>query len=502
MLTALSCIVTVWAQGESVVSVERLQFSHRISNALVSYASYLGQLFCPRGLAVFYPHPGADLPMWKVVAAAAVLAGITAAALAGWRRRPYLVVGWLWYLGMLAPVIGLTQTGLQASADRFTYLPEIGLCLALIWAAGELCQGWSFRRWACGVASVSVLAVLMGCAWRQTCFWRNSETLWTHALACTSRNYLAHRLLGTVLVERREFDGAIAHQRAALEINPSSETAHFGLGNALAGRGKTDEAIAHYRKALALDPNFTDARYNLAVALASRGQFDEAIGHYQRVSEIQPDRADAHNSLGLALAAQGRFEEATAHYRKALEIQPDYADASYNLGIALAGCGQFDEALLHLQPVLELRRDDAELQSTLGDILAARGQFQEAVAHYRKALEIRPDDLAAERDLAWLRATCPVASQRNGEEALALAERANRRCAGKRPDVLDTLAAAYAEIGWFPEAVATEGKALELATQQHAQSLTPALRARMAGYQAGRPFRQAPWASTPRRPKP
>ena len=213
------------------------------------------------------------------------------------------------------------------------------------------------------------------------------------------------------------------------------------------------------------------AHYNLGNALASRGQVDEAIAHYRRRWKSSPTTPTPTTTWAYALAGRGRFEEAIAHYRKALEIQPDYPDASYNLGIALAGCGQFDEAFVHLQPALKLRPNDAELQSALGNILAARGQFQDAVAHYRKALEIRPDDLAAQKNLAWLRATCPVASQRNGGEAVELAQRANRRCDGKRPDVLDTLAAAYAEIGWFQEAVAAEGKALELAAQQKSNLL-------------------------------
>jgi tetratricopeptide (TPR) repeat protein len=230
------------------------------------------------------------------------------------------------------------------------------------------------------------------------------------------------------------------------------------------------------------------------------GRIEEAMVHQRRALEIRPDYPMGHNDLGLALAATGRFEEAIAHYRQALETWPDYPDASYHLGIALANCGQFDEALIRLQPVLKSRSNDANLQSTLGNILAARGEFPEAVTHYRQALQIRPDDLAAQKNLAWLRATCPLASQRNGEEAVELAERANRRCDGRRPDVLDTLAAAYAELGWFPEAVAAEGKALELAAQQHAQSLADAFRVRMVLYQARRPFRQ-PLASTPPKPK-
>jgi tetratricopeptide (TPR) repeat protein len=502
LLSVVFCVVTPFAEGEAVMRLDVMPMSWRIANAPVSYATYLAKLFFPVGLAVPYLHLGSNLPAWKVAGSLLLLAGVSMAALAYWRKFPYLFVGWFWYLGMLVPMIGLVQVGQHAMADRYTYLAQIGLYVALIWGAAQVVASWSYRRSVCGVASALVLAVLMGCAWRQTCFWRDNETLWTHTLACTSRNGTAHRLLGLALVRRREFDGAIAHQLAAIEIDPYSQLAHFGLANALAGCGKLDEAIAHYRKALALNPAYSDAHYNLSVALASCGRRDEALDHCQKALEIEPNRADAQNNLGMTLAGRGRFEEAIIHYRKALKIQPDYADAGYNLGLALAGCGQFDEALIHLRPALERRRDDAELQCTLGNILAARGQFQEAVAHYHKAMEIHPDDLAAEKNLAWLRATCPDASVRNGGEALNLAERANQRCDGKRPDVLDTLAAAYAELGWFPEATATEGKAVELAAQQHAQSLADALRARLAGYKAGRPFRQTRWASAMTRHKP
>ena len=289
-------------------------------------------------------------------------------------------------------------------------------------------------------------------------FLRDSEALWTHAVACTSQNEQAHSLLGIALVERGDFAGAMAHQQAALEIYGDSELAHFGLANALVGRGRVDEAIVHYRAALKLKPNY----------------------------------CDAHHNLGLALASCGQLEEAIVHYRKALDLRPGGADTRYNLGLALANCGQFDEAFAYLQPALETRRDDAELHSALGNVLAARGQFSEAVVHYRKALQLRPDDSATEKNLAWLRATCPVGTLRNGNEALELAERANRRCDGKRADVLDALAAAYAELGWFPEALATARQALALSSRQHNSAFAAALRVRMALYEAGKPFHQTP----------
>ncbi len=498
LLTAISCVITVWAQGTAVIPVGHLQFWQRACNALVSYATYLGQFVCPQELAALYPHPGANLPIWKVVGAGALLAGISAAALAGWRRRPYLVVGWLWYLGILAPVIGVTQTGLQARADRFTYLPQIGLYVALVWGAVDVCRSWPYRRWLYSATATLVLVAVMVCAWRQTSFWHDSQTLWSHALECTSRNAVAHNNLGCAFASRGQFDAAMLQFRRVLEFDPDDAEAHNNLGSALASRGQFDAAAVQFQRVLAIKPDDAGAHNSLGKALACLGQIDEAAAHYRRALEIQPDDADAHNNLGIALAASGRFAEAIAHYRKALETWPDYPDASYHLGIALANCGQFEEAWARLQPALKARPNDATLQSTLGNIMAARGEFQDAVAHYRKALQIRPDDLAAQRNLAWLRATCPLASQRNGEEAVELAERANRRCDGRRPEVLDTLAAAYAELGWFPEAVAAEGKALELASQQHAQPLIDVIRVRMALYQARKPFRQPPVSAPPK----
>ena len=219
---------------------ENVPFSWRLANALVSYVAYLGQFVCPVGLAVSIRTRELDLPVWKVVGAVAVLACISAGALACWRRYPYLLMGWLWYLGMLVPVIGLVQLGSQAMADRFTYLPQIGLCIALAWAATDVCRSLSYRRWLCGIVSALVLAVLMGCAWRQTSFWHDSETLWTHTLACTSQNSVAHNNLGNALAGRGQVDEAITHYQKALEIKPDYAEAHNNLGNALADCGQVD----------------------------------------------------------------------------------------------------------------------------------------------------------------------------------------------------------------------------------------------------------------------
>ena len=249
-----------------MASNEAISFSSRTANALICYVAYLGKFLCPVGLAVFYPHPEGNLPVWQPIGALVILVCISAGALASWRRWPYLLVGWLWYLGMLVPVIGLVQVGHQAMADRFTYLPQIGLCVALAWAAAEVCRSWSCRRLMCGVTSALVLAVLM--AWRQTTFWQDGETLWTHALACTSQNYVAHNGLGFVLADRCRLDKAMAHYQKALKIKPDYAEAHNNLAIALAGRGQVDSAIAHYQKALKIKPDYAEAHNNLAIALA------------------------------------------------------------------------------------------------------------------------------------------------------------------------------------------------------------------------------------------
>jgi tetratricopeptide (TPR) repeat protein len=422
-LVAVCCTMFVSAQTTALSPNERFSWSWRIGNALISYVAYLGQSFYPVGLAVLYPRPGLDLPVARILGSGLVLLGITAAAVLERRRRPYLLVGWLWYLGTLAPVIGLVQFGIQAMADRFTYLTQIGLYIAVAWGMADVCRSSVSRRWAGSVASTLALAALMGCAWRQTTFWYNSETMWNRVLACTSDNFLAQTNLGQFLV----------------------------------AEGQLDEAIGHYRKALKIDPDYVYARYNLAFALARQGHLDEAIVHYQKGLERKPDEAGVHYALGLALAGRGRLDEAVAHYRRSLEIQPHDAETHYQLGMALAGQGRFDEAM----------------------------------ANFHKALEIQPRHAMVHDALARLLATCPMASLRNGVEAIEHARQADQLYGGQ-PEILDTLAAAYAEAGRFPEALATARKAFELAMQTNKRALADALRTRIALYQAGKPFRQPP----------
>jgi tetratricopeptide (TPR) repeat protein len=416
-LSGAACVATLFAQKEAISS---LPLSVRIGNALVSYVAYLGQMIYPVGLAVNYPHPGSGLALWKIIAAFVLLLVISTGAIAARRKQPWFLFGWLWYLGMLVPAIGLIQSGWRAQADRYTYLPQIGLYLLLTWAAADLCAGWRHRRVVLGGGSTIILMALIFCARAQTSYWRNSESLWTHTLACTSDNWMGHN----------------------------------NLGRALLQKGSVDEAIVHDQKALQIKPDFAEAHINLGNALLKKGSVDEAIAHDQRALQIKPDYAEAQNNLGNALLQKGRVDEAISHYQMALQIKPDYVEAHINLGNALLQKGNVDEA----------------------------------ISHFQKALKITPDDAEAQNTLAWVLATCPQASLRNGNKAVELAQRANQLTGDGNPAVLGTLATAYAEAGRFPEAVETAQRALQLAETQSNTALADAIRSQMKLYQAGIPF--------------
>jgi tetratricopeptide (TPR) repeat protein len=376
-LTAASCVIT-FLVPEEVPMGDKLSFALRMENAIVSYAIYLWQMICPSGLAVLYPNPVSHFPIWQVAGALGLLLAVSGATFAFRRKHPYLVVGWLWYLGMMIPAIGIVQISYYAHADRYTYLPQIGLYLMLTWTVTDLSSGWRHRRALLAGLSSIILAALIYGAHMQVSYWRNSESLWTHALACTERNYVAHMNLGSALKEQGQVDAAIAHYRKVLEIKPEHAEAYNNLGISLAENREIDAAIAHYQKALAIKPDFVEAHNNFGMALAGQGQIDAAIIHFQKALEIKPDYAEAYNNLGNALARRGQVDAAIAYYRKALEIKPDYAKCYNNLGIELARRGQVDEAIAHFQKALEIKPDYAVARNNLYRALQQSEQYDRA----------------------------------------------------------------------------------------------------------------------------
>ncbi len=307
----------------------------------------------------------------------------------------------------------------------------------------------------------------------------------------------AYLNLGVAVCSQGHVAEAIAYYQKALELKPNDAAAYNDLGSALVMCGRGDEAIAHFHKALEIEPDYADARYNLGVALARRGQYDEAIIHFKKALEIKPNYADAYLNLGAAVCSQGHVAEAIAYDQKALELKPDDAEIPNNLASALAMCGRFDEAIAHFQEALELKPDYADARNNLRIAWSQREEILKALAGRRELLRSRPDDVALLNDTAWVLATNPNASIRNGAEAVELAGRAVRLSDGQEPAVLGTLAAAYAEAQRFPEAAQTAHKALELATQQNKLPLAESIKAKISLYESQTPYHEMQPLATP-----
>ncbi|MGA2241640.1 MAG: tetratricopeptide repeat protein [Verrucomicrobiota bacterium] len=490
-LSTASCVATVLAQREAIKSMIVLPLTLRFGNALMAYVAYLVQMVWPDNLAAFYPYRF-DVPFWQIASAGTLLLFITLLAFRIARRFPYFITGWLWYLGMLVPVIGLVQVGDQSHADRYTYLPQIGLYLVMVWAVRDFTASWRYRRQVLGVAAFSVIAALIGCTWKQTAYWRNDESLWRHALASTSGNYIAYGSLGATLVDQGRFAEAIGYLQKAIEFKPNSAEVYNDWGKALMGQGQTAEAIKHFQKAVEIDPACAEAYNNLGNLLGAQGQAAEAIEYYQKAIELRPNRAEIYNNFGNLLAAQNRVTEAIEQFQKALEIKPDYAKAHYNLANIFTAQGRWDEAIEHYQRALEQMPDFTHAHYQLGLLLQSRGKFAAAIAQFQKVLELDPHHVTAQNNLAWLLSTCPDNSLRNGQKAVAVAQQAVQLSGGNSPEILDTLAAAYAEAGRFPEAIETARQALDLSTAQNKKPLAEVIQNQLKLFETHSPYHEKP----------
>src|SRR5436190_848033 len=386
-LSAVSSIGTLVAQKGAVGWTEELPILERINNAIISYVLYIWQMVWPANLAVFYPHPENRLLPWEIISSLLLLVCVTAIAIALRKQRPYLLTGWLWYLGMLVPVIGLVQVGWQGRADRYTYLPQIGLYIAITWGVANLMDLHRQRRATLSTVAILVIVALTCCAWVQTSYWRDSETLFRHALAVTTNNDVAENNLGIVFL----------------------------------GQGKLDEAISLLQSAVDLRPDNSPAHENLAKALLQKGQVTDALIHYRKLLELEPNNIEVHNIVGTVLIQQRQVKEGVEEWQKVLAIQPDNGNAMSNL--------------------------------------------------------------------AWIFATSPDQSLRDGPKAVELAEQALRFSAGRIPILFRTLAAAYAESGRFAEAIQTARRGIELANSQGNLGLATELQGNIALYQERQPLR-------------
>jgi protein O-mannosyl-transferase len=376
----------------------RLSMGARVGNALISYCSYLGKLFWPTDLAVIYPRP-MHSPLSQVLLAVALLLGISTLVLLWPRRRPYLLIGWLWYCGTLVPVSQLVTVGAQAMADRWSYSPLLGVLIVVIWGAGDLVRGRRNLVLALSVAGVAVVVLWLAMTQQQLGYWKDSEVLFRHTVAVTKDNYYAYNQLGSALHQNSKIEEVTRQYQEAVRIKPDYPQGRINFGLALGQEGRSEEAIAQLREGLRLDPKFLDGHYLLGLALVQNGQIDEAIREFKQALLVNPDHADTHNDLGLALGRKGKIDEAILHLQTAVRLKPDHAGAHINLGVALGRKGQTDEAIREYQQAIRLKPDDADVHYNLGAALAKRGQTDEAIRHYQETIRLKPDRAEAHNNL-------------------------------------------------------------------------------------------------------
>jgi Flp pilus assembly protein TadD len=457
ILAAASCVVTVLAQkhGGTVATLEALPVHGRVANALVSYGRYLGMTLWPTDLAAWYPFDPTALTAGPVTAAVLLLLLVTLLALREARRRPYLIVGWLWYLGTLVPVIGLVQVGMQALADRYTYVPLIGIFIALVWGVAELAARHHAERLAAGAAAV-LIGALTVCTWLQVTYWHDRFSLWHHALDVTRINHMAENNLGTALAELGKHDEALAHFLRAREIKPDLPEAHNNLGLAYRKRGELEQAIACYTEALRLNPRSALPHINMGVALTFRGDWDRAAEHFAEAARLNPENEESFHNLAVTLGLQGKFEEALAASREALRLRPADVRFRYELAYDLYGTGR----------------------------------IAEAESCYREALAMDRDRPRQMNQTAWTLATHPAPGARNAAFGVRLATQTCQATGFGNVDCLDTLAAAYAEAGRFEDAAATVRRALALPGVP--AELKQRLEEHLRLFQDRQPVRQSP----------
>ena len=403
LLAAISSILTYSAQHSvgAVVATEHLPLGFRFENALVSCCRYLGKLLYPVKLAVFYPL----VPQWpilNVLGAALVVVSLSACAFVFFRERPYFFVGWFWFLGTLVPVIGLVQVGAQSMADRYSYIPSIGLFIVLVWAASDLAQRFRSGTIAGSVAGSVAVAACVGLTCHQIAYWKDSGSLFRRALAVTQNNCIAWTNLGNYTLDQGRTDDAIDQLEQAVRLRPSFAQPHLLLGTALYLKGRHDMGMSEIELAIRLDPNNVPAHFNLAAILEQQGRLNEAITQFNEVIRLKPFYAEAYDGLGFALQQRGETAQAISQFRKALEIKPADGKAYQGLGEAMQTSGSVEPAVQYFRKALSFKPNDAEIHKNLGVALAKQGRRDEAISHLSEAVKLRPNYSEAQAALRAL----------------------------------------------------------------------------------------------------
>jgi len=556
MLTVLFCWLTMWAQAKTVVS---FPLGYRIANSFDGYLAYLSKMFWPVNLSPFYPCPQAA-PVEGAVLGGLLILSITAVVLKYTYRRPYLLMGWLWFLVTLVPVIGIVKVGWQAYADRYTYIPLIGIAVMAAWAAAELSYGWKHRTLILATAATLMLAACAGLTSKQITYWHDTRTLFHHALKTDPNNFKALQIIGQVEYIDGNITTAANLYRRAIQIKPNDDASWLGLATCLNALGDSIAAEAAFKQSIALNPNEPQnfcsyaallinlerweeaqakldqseklqpglllARITRVALLQKNGQLVDAINECQNVLKYNPDENNVRIRLASLYSTIGKTKLAITNYQYALQHQPTNTDVQVDLGICLSQNQQFKESEATLLAVLKADPNHVRALDGLGFTLMQQGFFDEAsakfktsftldpqranphmfyaisltaqkqflaaIAEYRTALRLDGKLSTALNNLAWLLTSNPDPKIRNGAEAVKLAEMACQVTSNQQPLFLGTLAAAYAEVSRFDDAINTAEKAQTLANQVGLQQVATRNKELLELYRTHQPFHESP----------
>ena len=401
ILAAVSSIVTFYVQqgGGAVGSLYAFPFIIRISNALASYISYIEKMLWPQHLALLYPHV---LEGWKIAGAFLILIFISYVAVRVMKRFPYIIVGWFWYLGTLVPVIGLVQVGSQSMADRYTYVPLIGIFIIIAWGASDILTRWQYRRAFLAISAGCILSVLTIVTWMQLQYWQNSISLFEHTINVTTDNFTMHCCMGTALAEQGKIDEAVVHYTEALKIKPDYAEAHYGRGVVLQEQDKIDEAISHYTEALKIKPDYADVHYNLGIALVRQGRVDEAISHYSEAMRINPGDDDARSRLQMIQTILKETDKDIKRLKKLLEINPGDPELHYILGNQYYKRRDFDKSINQYQKALSIHPDAVPVLNNLAMVYMAKRDYEKAVSVFGRIADLQPDNASVYYNIACM----------------------------------------------------------------------------------------------------
>jgi tetratricopeptide (TPR) repeat protein len=485
VLALAACITTYQVQqAGGGVQTEWVSWTSRISNALMNYVSYLIKMVWPARLGALYPYPIHPMPIWQFLVILLVLVIGTSFVISRYSKNPYLFIGWFWYGITLVPVIGLVQVGMQAMADRYMYLPSIGITILFFWTVARLSEKWPYRKVILGISSAVIIVTMTAATRAQSAYWKDSAVLFKHTLAVTHNNYTLYRNMGWLLVNQNKPDEAIDYFNKAIQIWPDFPSANLDLANLLIKRKQFDEAMSCLNRVLKIVPNYADTYVNMGIILAAQGKNDEADRAHEQAIRLDPRCFAAFTNLATLKAQQGLMDEAIQYLHQSIQINPT-AEAYFNLGLILEMQGKMEEPISYYRSALTTEPNDYKVLWHLASCLHKTGNLEEAVKTYYKVLQLQPNFPEALCRVTWILATAPDNRLRNPTEAVSMAQKACQMTDFNDPTTLYPLAVAYAAANRFKEAIETAQKAFDLAKSAGQMEMAQEIEKGLKLYQAG-----------------